>query len=123
MEEPISGVLTQAELSQHMRPPRNYALFYEFDLKAPRKRQVRCSATVFRPLRMPTGEWACRLLVRGIDLEDQTIYGVDSLQAFILALGCVRFLLERLKKRGVALRYRNSAEEVDLELYFQGCSR
>jgi len=103
-----------------MKPPANYALFYEFDMKAPRKRQVSCSATLLRPSQRATGEWACRFLLRGIAEEEHTIYGADPLQALMLALEYLRFALDRIKKRGVAIRYQKSAEEIDLQLYFRG---
>jgi len=106
-----------------MKKPAKYALVFEFDLKAPRKRQHSGSATLFRPYRKSTGESACRCVFRGIENEDSEIYGEDSLQALLLALFLLRFLFERMRRKGISIRYPGSREEIDIDLYFSALAK
>lgn len=44
---------------------------------------------------MPGGDWRCRVVIEGLDRPvDQFAYGVDSIQAFGLALELARMFLQ-----------------------------
>jgi hypothetical protein len=102
-----------------MKPPVNYALHFDFDVKMPRQKQYTASVTIFRPEKQKTGEWACRIAFRKIQEKNQKIYGEDPLQALLLGLCCVRVILGRLNRQGFSIWYPATRAEIDLDMYFR----
>ena len=80
----------------------------------------RLRISISTPYEKPTGEWACLFRLNGVPEEDEQreYFGVDALQALVLNLFYLRFVLARLRKKGFSFHATESGEPINPEMYF-----
>jgi hypothetical protein len=80
---------------------------------------------VGKPVRQPTGEWACPTSWQDFETA-RLIYGESSLQALCLGLSMIRLRLEDFLEKGGRLFSAEGGHEIghqDLAAYFSGMGR
>ena len=75
-------------------------------------------ASIGRPQPDGKGAWGCSIFVNGIDAQERTIYGDDSMQALCLALGMIRFYLKEELRLGNRLVYSSGDDDFDVDVTF-----
>jgi hypothetical protein len=74
--------------------------------------------SIGRPRPDGKGAWGCSIFVDGIDTQERTIYGDNSMQALCLALGMIRFYLKEELRSGNRLVYSSGDDDFDVDLTF-----
>jgi hypothetical protein len=81
--------------------------------------EIEIVAKIGKPLRMPTGEWACPTAIDGFYESPKNVYGEDGIQAISLALTLIYKLLSGfIEKEGHRLVDRQEKEDIPLDAIF-----
>jgi len=87
----------------------------EFDLLLPNENRVRLKVC-FGPIYQADGSYRCPVRFEGWGSQPPDIFGVDSLQAFLLAVTCMNSILRNLIDRGGRVLFPDTNEDMPLEI-------
>jgi hypothetical protein len=87
----------------------------EFDLLPPNENRVRLKVS-FGPIYQADGSYRCPVRFEGWGDQPPDIFGVDSLQALLLAVTCMNSVLRNFIYRGGRVLFPDTNEDVPLEI-------
>ena len=74
--------------------------------------------SIARPQPDNKGAWACPMFVDGLDSQERTIYGENSMQALCQAIGMTRFHLKEALRMGNRLVWSGEDSNFDIDVIF-----